>query len=204
MRLSIPRALSRAVEEIASGYVFTRDWSKYLRNVWTILGFDPSTGMYADMHLDLVQHPSVGALGGSLGIPQLTAGAASAITKQGSLPNNWCEATSLHPYIEWGCSAGAVGDVLLALGYAIGSVGDVIYTETEDALAAITVQDDQTMVRTTFTAISGAALAKSDVCMFAFKRLGDQAGDTSADAVYVYRCGVKILVEGIGHEKEHP
>ncbi len=203
MKLSIPRAVSRAVEETVGGYAFTRDWSKYLRNMWTILGFDHNTGMYGDLPLHLVEHPATIAVHSDLKAAQLADASTTAICKAGKLPNNWQEGTSLEPFVEWARGAGASGDVVLALGYAAGSPGDT-FTETEEELAAITVSAEGELVRTTFTAISGAALNKGDACLFAFKRKGGAVGDTFSGDVMVYNCGVRVKLEGVGHEKAHP
>ena len=201
MRLPAPYG---AIDALDEGGKLHPDWLRWLQHVYDSMGWSTNSPMYDDMHLVVHGVGAEAVHDGIVQLPEHSAGSEDVARLSGKLPNTYREGSSLEPYIEWLPVDGNAGNVVLKVAYAISRNGSALGSAVvESTTVAVPVVSDQ-ITRTAFTAISGSSLQKGDNIAVAFSRDGADAADTYASSILAARYGVKIHVEGVGHERAHP
>lgn len=204
MRLGMP-VVGQPVAQ-GQSVAIDRDWYRFLRGLWTGLGFDHGAKMYDELAAQAMSWSNAG--GFTLEAPTThtrVASFASGADQYGSfelrLPNTYRPGTALKPWLDWGASSSAAGTVAWRFVYGVVGLNEAFPSETALSESAITPESTIGQ-RTEFDDIAGTGLAPGDVLLCAIKRAGTV--DTYGTAVRAFAAGVKFEAVAVGHEEAHP
>jgi hypothetical protein len=190
----------------------SRTWYQFLRDIWTVLGYDPDTIIYRDLFIDPLQchnpdgNAAIAALATSgcyaVGLPN---GSTSELAFVCRLPHDYNNDSDITPYVEWAPSNTNTGNAYLELKYAYSRNGSAVPSATKENIESAGPGTTEQVTRQAFTAISGdGVLQRGDLILGSVSRIGGDALDTFTGDMDVISIGFKIETRGVGWEEIHP